>query len=297
MSEVLGTLAGCQHVMSQRSLCLLLAMLWTPLALIRSLKHFSTLNLLADGCILLGLIVILAAAMPRLHDVIPWEVPLMKMDSYPLCLGTAAFAFEGIGLVLPMYEGTHPKMRKEFKGTMSWTLAGLCSFFILFASVAYVSFGPTTRTVILFNLQMGGLKRLTSQILFCMALICTYPLMLHPVSKLIEDRLLRGGKTSSMLGEVYSEALRISLVVLTMMVAISCASRLESLVAIVGGLACAPLALAFPPALHHMLVGGEAVQDFILALLGVLLATVSSTQAAMHWRVHQEIPYFSCSGS
>ena len=112
-------------------------------------------------------------------------------------MGTAAFAFEGIALVLPMYDATHPKLRKQFKGTMSWAMAGLCSFFTLFASVAYISFGPTTRTVVLnlgsdasflspsrFNLQMGGLKRplasgcrvrqrgLASQILFCLALIC-----------------------------------------------------------------------------------------------------------------------------
>ena len=32
-----------------------------------------------------------------------------------LGLGTA-IQLPGIGLVLPMYEGTHPKMRKEFKG-------------------------------------------------------------------------------------------------------------------------------------------------------------------------------------
>ena len=294
-SEVLGTLAGCRHVMSQRSICLLLAVLWMPLSLVRRLKHFSTLNLLADLCILLGLMVILWAAVPRLHDVIPWEVPLMKMESYPLCLGTAAFAFEGIGLVLPMYEGTHPKMRKEFKGTMSWTLSGLCVFFIMFASIAYISFGPTTRTVILFNLHMGGLKRLTSQVLFCMALICTYPVMLHPVSKLIEERLLRGATKDAF--TLSGEVLRVSLVFLTMTLAILCTSRLESLVALVGGLACAPLALAFPAALHHILVGGERFLDLMLAFIGLLLALVSSSQALLHWNRHQEIPFFSCSGN
>eukprot|EP00913_Durusdinium_trenchii_P016853 g15843.t1 len=190
VSEVLGTVAGCRHVISQRKICLILAVLWAPLALIRRLKHFSTLNLLADLCILLGLTVILLAAFRHLPDVIPWEVPLANLESSPLTLGTAAFAFEGIALVLPMYEGTHPKLRKHFKGTMSWTMSGLCLFFILFAGIAYIAFGPTTRTVVLFNLQMGGLKRLTSQILFCMALICTYPLMLHPVSKLMEETAL-----------------------------------------------------------------------------------------------------------
>ena len=67
---------------------------------------------------------------------IPWEVPLVKLDSSPLCLGTAAFAFEGghrwlqrvlrvgIALVLPMYDATHPKLRKQFKGTTLFHLEG-----------------------------------------------------------------------------------------------------------------------------------------------------------------------------
>lgn len=39
VAEVMGTLAGCQHVVSQHYICLLLAFLWAPLALIRHLKR------------------------------------------------------------------------------------------------------------------------------------------------------------------------------------------------------------------------------------------------------------------
>eukprot|EP00439_Symbiodinium_sp_Y106_P052020 s2251_g6.t4 len=172
VAEVIGTLAGCRHVISQGSLCGLLALVWLPLAQIRRLKHLSTLNLLADLCIAFGLLLILTGALTHLAttttvwNLLRWA----RFETYPLCLGTALFAFEGIGLVLPMYEGTDPALRKSFKDTLSWTLAILCAFFILFAAVAYLSFGSTTRTLVLFNLRVGGEKRIGSQLLFSAAL-------------------------------------------------------------------------------------------------------------------------------
>ncbi|OLQ00925.1 Proton-coupled amino acid transporter 4 [Symbiodinium microadriaticum] len=203
VAEVIGTLAGCRHVISQGSLCALLALVWLPLAQIRRLKHLSTLNLLADLCIVLGLLLILTGALTHLAttttiwDLLRWA----RFETYPLCLGTALFAFEGIGLVLPMYEGTDPALRKNFKDTLTWTLAILCTFFILFAAVAYLSFGSTTRTVVLFNLRVGGEKRIVSQILFSAALFCTYPLMLQPVSKLVEEPFFRHALTATPIPE------------------------------------------------------------------------------------------------
>lgn len=300
VAEVIGTLAGCRHVISQGSLCALLALVWLPLAQIRRLKHLSTLNLLADLCIVLGLLLILTGALTHLAttttiwDLLRWA----RFEIYPLCLGTALFAFEGIGLVLPMYEGTDPALRKNFKDTLTWTLAILCTFFILFAAVAYLSFGSTTRTVVLFNLRVGGEKRIVSQILFSAALFCTYPLMLQPVSKLVEDRMgWRGSGTAEKGKEAKRDMLRAVLVLITMSVALGSALRLQSLVALVGGLCCAPLALVFPPVLHHKLIGGQWKLDAGLSLLGVMLATVSSVQAAWTWDVYQEIPYYSCSGN
>lgn len=180
--------------------------------------------------------------------------------------------------------------------------------------VAYLSFGSTTRTVVLFNLRVGGEKRIVSQILFSAALFCTYPLMLQPVSKLVEDRMgWRGSGTAEKGKEATRrvlvvivalsnliakrDMLRAVLVLITMSVALGSALRLQSLVALVGGLCCAPLALVFPPVLHHKLIGGQWKLDAGLSLLGVMLATVSSVQAAWTWDVYQEIPYYSCSGN
>ena len=41
VAEIMGTLAGCQHVVSQHYICLVLAFLWAPLALIRRLKRLA----------------------------------------------------------------------------------------------------------------------------------------------------------------------------------------------------------------------------------------------------------------
>ena len=119
---------------------------------------------------------------------------------------------------------------------MSWAMASLCAFFTLFASVAYISFGPTTRTVVLnlglylkFSVNvsevqsadgwteetLGGLGASSSprsprigvadpllpglDLSGALRLDAwwtrgTYPLMLNPVSQLLEERLLSGAE-------------------------------------------------------------------------------------------------------
>jgi proton-coupled amino acid transporter len=78
------------------------------------------------------------------------EVQLFNKDSFPLLIGTAVFAFEGIGLVIPITESMREpqKFPRALTGVM-FTIS------ILFAGagvLGYAAYGKDIQTVVIVNL-------------------------------------------------------------------------------------------------------------------------------------------------
>jgi len=66
---------------------------------VRDLAKLSSTALIADGFILLGLIYIFGSEFSIIAQRGIAEVKLFNPKDFPLFIGTAVFAFEGIGLV------------------------------------------------------------------------------------------------------------------------------------------------------------------------------------------------------
>lgn len=73
--------------------------LFLPLAMIRNLAKLSGTALVADAFILIGLVYIASCEIGTIVEkgVAP-DVVLFNHEQFPLLIGTAVFAFEGIGL-------------------------------------------------------------------------------------------------------------------------------------------------------------------------------------------------------
>ena len=110
-------------------------------------------------------------------------------NGWGLFLGTAVYAFEGIGLVLPIYDAMDTSVQHRFPVVLSRSILFLVTLFCTFASVVYLSFGSKTQAVVTLNLPSEGINpgKISVQVAYSIALILTYPLMMYPAMMVLEN--------------------------------------------------------------------------------------------------------------
>lgn len=171
-------------------LILLQIPLYTPLTWVRRIEYFAITNLIADVLIFFGLIYIAGYSLAQLEgrpsSQSTWEN--FNPNSWALFLGTAVYCFEGIGLVLPIYDAMDDKIKHKFPKIVSTTIMFLVVFFCTFAGLVYAAFGEDTQSVVTLNLPNASVSgaTMTVQLTYSLALVLTYPLMLYPVIVILE---------------------------------------------------------------------------------------------------------------
>lgn len=184
---------------SSFTLILLQIPLYTPLTWVRHIEYFAVANLFADVLILFGLLYIIQYSVHTLGEAEPgsstWEN--FNSQNWALFLGTAVYCFEGIGLVIPIYDAMDDRIKHKFSTILSSTIVFLVIFFSLFAGVVYAAFGQDTQSVVTLNLPSAGVSgaTMTVQLTYSLALVLTYPLMLYPVVKILEGYLFPHRRT------------------------------------------------------------------------------------------------------
>ena len=249
--------------LSFETLFLIQIPIFAALACVRRLAYFVYTSLIADGCILFGLIAIFGCAVSERFSVpTPPELHLMN-DRLPLFLGTAAFTFEGIGLVLPILSSMQPHLRPKLPWLLSGIILGVLSMECLFASVVYSAYGSQVQIIVTANLPPGMIVLV--QIAYSIALLFSFPLMLYPVISIIESRTLPESSKRNASMKVKKNMLRTSLVLTTALVAWAGRDKLDNFVALVGGFCSAPLALIYPVAMHTCLTRKKTPRGFQLS--------------------------------
>ena len=116
--------------------------LFTPLTWIRNLASFGPTNVAADVFIMGGLTGVLVWCAQGFASApaggAPLAVPLFARDTFALTLGTAIYAFEGVGMVVPVYEALSPRAQARFPYTMSATVAFIAALYITVGLVPYL---------------------------------------------------------------------------------------------------------------------------------------------------------------
>ena len=172
-----------------------------PLTWVRRLTSFAPTNLAANLLILAGIVGVLAYSVQGMAAAPPGAARALSAmaPKWPVMLGTAIYAFEGAGMVVPMVNELPPGDRARFPRIFALTLAGVSALYLAFGLVPYAYLrgysdsaaclagsADCVQDTITLNLpHVWWSYALTGG--YCLALVFSYPFMLFPAVRALED--------------------------------------------------------------------------------------------------------------
>lgn len=233
---------------------LLQALILMPLSLIRDITRLSISALVANFFIFAGLVTILYYTLRQYveNSFVPGagiHYFFNKSES-SLFIGVAIFAFEGIGLIIPIQESMiYPK---HFPKVLLSVILTISTIFVFVGSIGYLTYGKDIHTVILLNLPQGSPTVIMTQVLYACAILLSTPIQIFPAVRLIELRIFlasKSGKNSTRV-KWQKNLTRCLFVLTTATIALYGGKNLDRFVSFVGCFACIPLVYMYPPMLH-----------------------------------------------
>lgn len=260
------------HEVSIVHMLILELIIFIPLSFIRNISKLSLPSLMANFFIMTGiLIVVFFTAKHLFFDLhsIPAEGVIMNFNPnrWSLFIGTAIFAFEGIGLIIPVQDSMkHPE---KFPQVLGLVIVTATILFTTVATLGYLSYGSKTETVILLNLPQDNICVNLIQFFYSLAILLSTPLQLFPAIAIIENKVFpkftkiyvkhndrtnvqykpNSGKLDWRV-KWLKNTVRSVIVSSVVTAAYFGADHLDVFVSIVGSFACIPLVYIYPPMLH-----------------------------------------------
>ncbi|KAK0582778.1 hypothetical protein LWI29_029442 [Acer saccharum] len=242
------------------------------LSSIATLTHLAPLSIFADvidlgamGVVMVEDVIVFMTQMPEVRA-------FGGMSVFFYGMGVAVYAFEGIGMVLPLE--AEAKDKDRFGNVLAWCMVFIALMYGSFGAFGYFAFGEETKDIITANFGAGVVSVLV-QLGLCINLFFTFPLMMNPVFEIVERRFW-GGE--------YCLWLRWLLVLVVSLVALFVPNFTDFL-SLVGSSVCCGLGFVLP-SLFHLLVFKDEMGwkqwclDMVIMILGIVLG-VSGTWYAL----------------
>lgn len=252
---------------------LLQTLIFIPLSFIRNVSKLSLPSLMANFFIFAGLFIVLFFTSKEIinNGIKPIEL-IVNESKFSLFIGTAIFAFEGIGLIIPVQDSMrHPE---KFPLVLGLVLITITILMIVIASIGYLAYGEDIQTVILLNLPQTNFFVNLIQFFYSLAILLSTPLQLFPAIGIIEKRIFKKSKSGKFNTKVkwFKNLFRTVFVLFCMNVAWFGANDLDKFVSFVGCFACIPLVYMYPPLLHFKSCAqGDKwgqILDVVLVIIG-----------------------------
>lgn len=251
------------------------------LTLIKDISQFAIFSLFAQLSNIFAFTVVYWFDFQHLHlaQVDPNE---FSLEGFPFYFSIAIYCFEGAGMILSLEDSMASEIRDQFKSYFVKTIMGITTLYITFGVAGYLSYGPETKEIITLNLPSdeGFNFAILVKVCLCFSLFFTYPIMLFPVTAILEKKL----EISS--GSLAAKFLRLIIVVLTGFIVLK-VPNFGQLMALVGASCCTLLAYIMPALCHLVLFRRDSDEagrmlDYTLIVLGVSGAVVGTLDAALN---------------
>ncbi|XP_069566177.1 proton-coupled amino acid transporter 1 [Brachyistius frenatus] len=234
-----------------------------------NLKYLAPLSLIANLVMTASLILIYFYSLTN----IPYPINLPKVGrakDYPLFFGTAIFAFEGIGVVLPLEN----KMQKPQKFNMVLYLGmGIVTFlYISLGTIGYMCFGEHIGGSITLNLPNCWTYQAV-KLLYCFGIFITFALQFYVPAEILIPPVV--ARVSERWETPVDLVLRTILVIFTCVLAVLI-PELDLVISLVGSVSSSFLALIFPPILQILAFHTEGlsplmtVKNVVISLIGLV---------------------------
>ncbi|XP_028898855.1 proton-coupled amino acid transporter-like protein pathetic isoform X2 [Zeugodacus cucurbitae] len=216
-----------------------------PLNLVRNLKYLTPVSLAAAVLTVLGLAFSFFYILQDLPDTDTVK-PVASWAQLPLYFGTAIYAFEGIGVILPLENNM--KRPEDFGGSTGVLNTGMTIVACLYTTVGffgYLKYGENVKGSITLNLPPDQFISQMVRIAMAVAIFLSYTLQFYVPVNIVEP-FVRNQCEDQRTKDLASTALRIVLVVFTFLLAV-CIPNLGPIISLVGAVSSSALALIAPP--------------------------------------------------
>lgn len=235
---------------------------------IPTLTHLAPLSIVADA------VDIAAKSVVMVEDVFIFMKNRPALEAFGgfsvllYGLGVAVYAFEGIGMILPLESET--KDKEKFGSVLRLGMAVIALLFGAFGALGYFAFGVETKDIITTNLGQGLVSTLV-QLGLSINLFITFPLMMNPVYEVVERRFC---DSRYCLWLRWLMVLGVSLVALTV-------PNFADFLSLVGSSVCVLLSFVLPAMFHCLVFKQElgwscVVCDGAIVVFGIIIAVTGT---------------------
>ncbi|KAM6977877.1 proton-coupled amino acid transporter 1 [Aplochiton taeniatus] len=260
-----------------------------------NLKILAPLSLLANVVMAASLVLIYFYSITNIRQ--PINLPKVgRAADYPLFFGTAIFAFEGIGVVLPLEN----KMQKpqRFSTVLYVGMGIVTTVYISLGIVGYICFGEHIEGSITLNLPNCWMYQIV-KLLYSFGILITFALQFYVPAEIIIPPVV--ARLPNRLKRPVDLLIRAVLVVFTCALAILI-PELDLVISLVGSISSSFLALIFPPILQILAYHNEGlspwviVKNFVISsigLVGFVTGTYVSIQQIITRSAHRQEETFT----
>nr|XP_022918530.1 proton-coupled amino acid transporter 1-like isoform X1 [Onthophagus taurus] len=271
-----------------------MAILLLPIVLsclIRNLKFLAPLSTVANVFMVIGISITVYYNTQNLPAISERKY-VAELHQLPLFFGTALFAFEGIGLVLPLQnEMKRPDEFKKPLGVLNVGMSVVTVIYMMMGLLSYLKYGEDVLGSVTLNLPETEKLAQSVKIMISLAILLTYALQFYiPVDVIWPNVIKTFGPFNHPVLMEYT--FRIFLVLVTFVLA-EAIPYLGLFISLVGAVSSTTLALLFPPiieiVLHYNiseLTAWIIIKDGVIILVG-LLGCVTGTYESLHSIVNQ----------
>lgn len=259
-----------------------------PYTFVKDLKKLAPFSTFANVLNFVGLAIIFQDLFQELPDVS--ERPAYKpICDLPLYFGTAIYAFEGIGLIMPIENRMkHPEDFGGHSGVLNLGMVIVTCLYTATGFYGYLKFGDDAFGSVTLNLPPKDWLYISVNLIFSLSLFITYGLqfyvVIHITWPFINDRLATRSWRD------YAEYIYRTLLVLVTFGIASAVPQLDLLISFVGAFASCALALMLPPIIDLLTLSVEdgglkwwiVIKNVLIitfGLLGFLTGSYASLRA------------------